>query len=166
MTKPRYKTELYRPAAGVAIFNRHGQVWLGRRAGEQSEYVWQFPQGGIDPGESAEYAAIREMEEETGISVQNVAPLGRVDKELFYTYPADIEKNSRTRLWQGQRQSWFALRFTGHDAHINIKATQPQEFSEWKWGNLSDTPQLIIPFKREVYERLAIEFDAFAKPVK
>jgi len=150
----------------VVIFNPEGKVWLGRRAGEKTKYVWQFPQGGVDPGEDIEYAAIREMEEETGISVQHVSLLGSIDRELFYTYPADVAKNPRTRKWRGQRQNWFALRFSGKDSDVNIAATRPQEFSDWRWGELSETTNLIIPFKRTVYEELAKEFERFAKPIK
>ena len=158
--------DLYRPCVGVAIFNVKGQVWIGKRAGETGPYIWQFPQGGIDAGETPEYAAIRELEEETGISVQSVAPLGQASAEFFYDYPEDVQKNSRTRKWRGQRQIWYALRFVDENSRVNINAQQPAEFSEWKWGNLADTPNLIVPFKRKVYEQLVIEFADFANPVK
>lgn len=158
--------KLYRPCVGVVIFNPAGQVWIGHRARQSGPYVWQFPQGGIDPGEDTEYAAIREMEEETGISVQHVAPLGRAQGELLYDYPADVEKNPRTLKWRGQRQTWFAVRFQGSEQDININAQRPPEFSEWRWGDLSEIPELIVPFKRKVYERLVIEFEAFSNPVK
>lgn len=158
--------KLYRPCVGVAIFNQHGQVWIGKRAGQQSPYMWQFPQGGIDPGETAEYAAIREMEEETGISVQAVAPLGRSKSELFYDYPPDVQKNPRTVKWRGQRQVWYALRFLGGSSDININAQKPPEFSKWKWGTLTDTPDLIVPFKRKVYEQLVTDFAPYATPNK
>ena len=156
----------YRPCVGTVIFNDHGQVWVGKRARETGRYVWQFPQGGIDPGETAEYAAIREMEEETGISVQKVAPLGQSKTELFYDYPADVQKNPRTVKWRGQRQIWFALRFSGGSTDINLNAQYPAEFSKWRWGKLSETPELIVPFKRKVYEQLVKEFAPYANPVK
>ncbi len=158
----------YRPCVGMAIFNSKGQVWLGHRNQPNSNnpYVWQFPQGGIDPGEDAELAAIRETEEETGISVQHLAPLGRAQKPLYYDYPPDVQKNPRTVKFKGQKQFWFAVRFTGTDQEINLRAHLPQEFSEWKWGELSSTPNLIVPFKRKVYEQLVIEFSPYAKPVK
>ena len=166
MPKQTASRELYRPCVGVAIFNPKGQVWIGKRAGETGPYIWQFPQGGIDPGETPEYAAIRELEEETGISVQSVAPLGQSSAEFFYDYPEDVQKNSRTRKWRGQRQIWYALRFVDDNSWVNINAQQPAEFSEWKWGDLTDTPNLIVPFKRKVYEQLVIEFADFANPVK
>ena len=166
MSLPTAPAEHYRPCVGVAIFNHKGQVWIGKRAGEVGKFVWQFPQGGIDPGETAEYAAIRELEEETGISLQSVSPLGQASSELFYDYPPEVQINPRTQRWRGQRQIWYALRFNGDSSDININAQTPPEFSEWKWGNLIDTPKLIVPFKRKVYEQLVIEFEAFANPVK
>jgi len=156
---------LYRPCVGMVIFNYKGQVWLGRRKHQDGPYQWQFPQGGIDPGETPEYAAIRETEEETGISVQKMEPLGSSQSELFYDYPPDVAKNPRTVKWRGQRQQWFAVRFKGERSDVNLRAHLPQEFSEWKWGELSETPELIVPFKRKVYEQLAIEFAPFAKPL-
>ncbi len=166
MPKPTASPDLYRPCVGVVIFNPKGQVWIGKRAGETGSFIWQFPQGGIDAGETPEYAAIRELEEETGISVQSVSPLGQASSELFYDYPADVQKNSRTRKWRGQKQIWYALRFDGSADDININAQTPPEFSQWKWGELTDTPNLIVPFKRKVYEQLVIEFEDFANPVK
>ena len=149
----------------MVIFNREGQVWLGRRKSQDGPYQWQFPQGGIDPGETSEFAAIRETEEETGISVQNMVPLAQTQEELFYDYPANVAKNPRTVKWRGQRQKWFAVLFIGSDDDVNLKAHLPQEFSEWRWGELAETPDLIVPFKRKVYEQLAVEFAPFAKPL-
>lgn len=149
----------------MVIFNPKGQVWLGKRFGQSGPYQWQFPQGGVDPGEAPEYAAIRETEEETGISVQKLAPLGFTRSELFYDYPADIKPTPRTKLWKGQRQIWYAVRFLGGPKDVNLAIHTPQEFSEWRWGNLSETPELIVPFKRKVYEQLVIEFAPYAKPL-
>ncbi len=157
--------KLFRPCTGVVIFNPDGLVWLGKRAGQTGDYVWQFPQGGIDAGETPEYAAIRETEEETGISVQHLAPLGKISEELYYEYPENVRVTPRTKLWSGQRQSWYAFRFTGSKTDVNLNAHEPPEFSDWRWGKLSETPNLIVPFKRPVYERLASEFEHFAKPL-
>lgn len=166
MVKPTVERERYRPAAGVAIFNTQGQVWLGRRSGEKTQHVWQMPQGGIDKGEDAESAALREMYEETGIATQHVTVLGRVEGELFYDFPEQYRTHRRTKNWRGQRQSWFALRFNGKDTDVNITRQSPPEFSSWRWGTLDETPELIIPFKRKVYEQLAIEFADYARPLK
>ncbi len=156
----------YRPAAGVVLFNAKGQVWLGRRAGTQTQHVWQFPQGGIDPGETSEHAAIRELHEETGIAVQNIAPLAAIEPELFYDFPTDYIGSTgvggRMKKWRGQRQSWFAFRFIGTDADVDLNHQSPAEFSDWRWGELAEAPALVIPFKRKVYERLLVEFGRFA----
>ena len=156
----------YRPCVGMVIFNKAGQVWLGKRARQDGPYVWQFPQGGIDPGENPEYAAIRETEEETGLSVQHMRPLAQTASELYYDYPADISPNPRTLRWAGQRQWWFAVRYNGAGDDFNLNAQYPPEFSEWRWGELAQAPELIVPFKRKVYEQLAIEFAPYAKAVK
>jgi len=149
----------------MVIFNPQGQVWLGRRIHQDGPYQWQFPQGGVDQGEVVEFAAIRETEEETGISVQNLSPLGQTSDELYYDYPADIRTTPRTKKWKGQRQMWFAVRFHGGPDDINLKAYSHQEFSEWRWGDLAETPALIVPFKRKVYEELVIAFAPYAKPM-
>lgn len=149
----------------MVIFNSLGQVWLGRRINQEGPYQWQFPQGGIDEGETAEHAAIRETEEETGISVQNLSPLGSTQNELFYDYPDDIRQTPRTKKWKGQRQMWFATRFQGGPEDVDLNAFSHREFSEWRWGELSETPTLIVPFKRNVYDQLVIEFAPYAKPV-
>lgn len=166
MVLPTADPGRYRPAAGVAIFNARGEVWLGRRAGEKTKYVWQMPQGGIDKGEDAQTAALREMQEETGIPIEYVDVLGRIETELFYDFPEQYRTHRRTQKWRGQRQSWFALRFLGVDTDVNIKAQKPPEFSEWRWGEFSKTPELIVPFKRRVYEHLTLKFADYAKPIK
>lgn len=166
MTHPIADPDLYRPCTGIVIFNSLGQVWLGKRAGHTGQYIWQFPQGGTDPGETPEYAAIREMEEETGISVQKVSPLGQIKEQLFYDYPEDVRTTPRTKRWRGQRQYWYAYRFHGGPKDINLEAHTPPEFSQWRWGNLSETPDLIVPFKRKVYEQLVVEFGRYAKPAR
>ena len=165
MTVPEFDKRLYRPCVGMVIFNPEGKVWLGRRIKQKGDYQWQFPQGGIDKGETAEYAAIRETSEETGISVQKLSPLGSIQSELFYDYPASVQATPRTKKWRGQRQMWFAVRFNGTTKDVNLKAYKTQEFSEWRWGELAETPELIVPFKRKVYEQLVIEFAPFANPV-
>ncbi len=166
MTTPSADPKYYRPAAGIIVFNEHGKVWLGRRKGQKGQYVWQLPQGGIDPGEKAEDAAMRELYEETGITADNAVIIGKIEDELFYDFPKNIMRWRRSLVWRGQRQSWFAVRFTGQDRDVDLKAHPPQEFSKWRWADLADIPELIIPFKRKIYERLVDEFAAFAKPMK
>jgi len=158
-----YRPQDYRPCVGIAVFNTDGLVWLGRRFGQTGPHVWQMPQGGIDDGEVPTQAASRELFEETGITQDMVTPLGEIDDWLYYDFPPD-HKQKPGRYWLGQRQRWFAYRFHGDETKIDLKAHGPQEFSEWKWHPLSQAPQIIVPFKRGVYERLVAEFEGFAQP--
>lgn len=164
MTRPTDDPSLYRPCVGMVIFNPHGQVWLGRRSKEREKNIWQYPQGGIDPGESAEHAAIREVHEETGISVQQLRPLGSLDTELFYDLPVQYKLTRRTKKWRGQRQLWFAARFIGDDRNIDLNYSKPAEFSKWKWGDLHDAVDTVVPFKRDVYADVAKAFARYASP--
>ena len=153
---------LYRPAAGIALFNHQGEVFLGRRNSTNSPYVWQMPQGGIDAGESAKKAAIRELEEETGIQAKHITPLGRIDQWLYYDFPQGYKGAKRARGWHGQRQKWFAYRFDGKDKHVNLNAHKPAEFIDWRWDSLERAIVLVVPFKRPVYEHVASQFKKFA----
>jgi len=155
----------YRPAVGTAIFNKSGKIWLGKRYGQDGPYCWQMPQGGMDVGEIPEMSAARELWEETGISLDMVTPLGEIQDWLYYDFPPEYVGRKATKDWRGQKQKWYAFRFHGNESHINLKAHGIQEFSEWKWDKLRSTPDLIVPFKRKVYERLVSEFERFAKPV-
>ena len=166
MPIPTAPIEQYRPCVGVAVFNADGKVWLGKRFGQKGPYNWQMPQGGMDKGETPEVSAARELFEETGITLDMVTPIGEVTDWLFYDFPSHYQGKKATKGWQGQRQRWFAFRFQGEASQVDLKSHGPQEFSKWRWGELSETPELIVPFKRKVYERLASEFERFSRPVK
>ena len=166
MPKPTTDIKHYRPAVGVAIFNAEGQVWVGKRFGQGGPFNWQMLQGGMDEGEVPEISAARELFEETGITLDMVTPIGEVEDWLFYDFPPQYKGKKATKGWAGQRQRWFAFRFHGDESQIDLKSHGPQEFSEWRWGKLSELPDLIVPFKRKVYERLASEFERFARPLK
>ena len=149
----------YRPCVGVMVLNRAGHVFIGRRS-EGPEHidethVWQMPQGGIDPGEDPWPAALRELYEETSIrSVERLADIGRW---LSYDIPRDIVGQAWGGKYRGQTQKWFALRFTGDESEIDIEhpaGGHKPEFVEWRWEKLQNLPALVVPFKREVYERL------------
>lgn len=159
-----YRPQDYRPCVGIAIFNHDGHVWLGKRFGQSGPYSWQMPQGGIDGGELPEDAALRELFEETGIRQDMVTQIGEIPDWLYYDFP-DGYKLKSGRDWHGQRQRWYALRFHGDDNQIDLNADEEQEFSEWKWHPLVDAPNLIIPFKRNVYDRVVAEFEHYALPV-
>lgn len=166
MPNPTTDIVRYRPAVGVAVFNKNGKVWLGKRFGQDGPYNWQMPQGGMDKGEIPEVSAARELFEETGITLDMVTPIGEVVDWLFYDFPPNYKGRKATKGWLGQRQRWFAFRFHGDAAQVDLQSHGPQEFSEWRWSKLSETPNLIVPFKRKVYERLVSEFERFAQPIR
>lgn len=148
----------YRPNVGVALFNRAGQVWYGRRASDFASlnvpgaYLWQMPQGGVDEGEDYVAAAFRELEEETGIVSARLLTI--TPGWLAYDFPSGYRKQH----WIGQRQKWAAMLFEGDESEIDLVHEGKQEFDAWRWGELEDAPSLIVPFKRRVYEELMAAF--------
>ena len=150
----------YRPNVGVVLFNREGRVWLGRRAGAIGPSVWQFPQGGVDKGEDLLDAAKRELAEETGVT--SVEFLARTQDWITYDFPPESTGSKALKGWRGQRQVWFAFRFTGDDAEVDLAAHEHIEFDAWRWGALADAPDLVVPFKREAYEQVVEAFARFA----
>ena len=159
----------YRPCAGLAVFNRAGRVFIGRRIDGPEHvdniHVWQMPQGGIDPGEDPWPAALRELHEETNIS--SVEKLGEIEEWLVYDIPREIVGQAWGGRYRGQKQKWYALRFTGEESEIDIAhpaGGHDPEFVEWRWERLANLPAMIVPFKRAVYERVVQEFSRFVPP--
>ncbi|GAB5375804.1 MAG: RNA pyrophosphohydrolase [Acuticoccus sp.] len=153
----------YRPCVGIALFGPDGRVFLGKRAsrGVVPQYSWQLPQGGIDRGEMPIDAARRELYEET--SVTSATLIGEAPGWLHYDLPGDLA--SWRGRYRGQAQRWFAFRFEGEEAEINV-AEPPDghsmEFSTWRWEALSAIAEVVVPFKRPVYELVIEEFARFA----
>ena len=146
----------YRPCVGVALFDSAGRVFLGRR-GDGPRDAWQMPQGGIDKGEAPIDAAFRELEEETGIPADKASLIREHSDWLAYDLPSDLAGKAWKGKFRGQTQRWFALRFLGADADVNIETKHP-EFDAWRWAPLAEAPDLIVPFKRAVYEQVAVAF--------
>lgn len=151
----------YRPCAGIMLANTDGQIFTGQRidAGK-SKYpdTWQMPQGGIDDGEDAETAALRELKEETGIDPEHVQIIARSKDEHFYDLPEELLGKMWKGKYRGQRQSWFLMRFNGSEDNINIH-TEHAEFTSWKWAAPADLPEIIVPFKKDLYRAVLKEFE-------
>jgi putative (di)nucleoside polyphosphate hydrolase len=157
----------YRPCVGIMVLNRAGLAFVGRRL-DGPEHVdlthaWQMPQGGIDAGEEPWPAALRELREETNI--HSVERLGEVAEWLSYDIPPDILGPAWQGRYRGQTQKWFAVRFVGFESEIDVAnpdGAHQAEFSAWRWEPIKNIPNLVVPFKRAVYERVVKEFGKFA----
>lgn len=163
MAKLKRDPDRYRPNVGLAVFSRAGHVFVGRRVNGRGPFQWQMPQGGVDSGETPETAALRELEEEIGVSPKLVDILEETEDWLYYDFPPEL----RRRLggpYLGQRQKWYALRFRGSDNDVRLDQHTP-EFDAWRWAPLEETPALIVPFKRPVYEEVARRFLGWTEPV-
>ncbi|MBJ6121142.1 RNA pyrophosphohydrolase [Sphingomonas mollis] len=146
----------YRPCAGVMLLNRDGRVFVGQRMDTTIE-AWQMPQGGIDPGEDALTAAIRELGEETGVAPDKVELIAEAPGDFTYDLPPELIGKAWKGKWRGQTQRWFLFRFLGEDADVDID-TSHREFRAWRWIDPDDLPRLIVPFKRALYESVLAAF--------
>jgi putative (di)nucleoside polyphosphate hydrolase len=165
---PPHDSLPYRPCAGLTVLNRDGLVFVGRRASGPEHidltHVWQMPQGGIDDGEDPYQAALRELYEETNI--RSVEKLGEIADWLAYDLPPDIAGQAWRGKYRGQTQKWYALRFVGEEREINITTPaggHEPEFIDWRWVEMKELPELVVPFKRQTYERVVAEFARFAR---
>ena len=163
MTKP------YRPNVGITLFSAAGLVLIGRRFRDDGPEIilpgleWQMPQGGIDAQEDPRQAVMRELWEETGVT--SAGYLAETDWLTYEFPPYSGPASHRLAQFRGQRQKWFALRFTGEDREINPLASrngQPPEFDQWRWERLDCVADLVVPFRRDVYRTVAQQFAEFA----
>ena len=148
----------YRPCVGVMLVNGHGKAFVGKRIDNREGDWWQMPQGGVDDGEDLDAALLREVNEETGIEPEHLEIVGRLPEELFYDLPPELQGKLWKGKYKGQRQSWYLVRFTGEDSDVRIDAWDHPEFCEWKWVDPELLPELIVPFKREVYATIVAGF--------
>ncbi|QIK95489.1 RNA pyrophosphohydrolase [Sphingomonas sp. HDW15A] len=148
--------EQYRRGVGVMLINDRKEVWVGRRI-DNTDEAWQMPQGGIDKGEQPWPAALREVEEETGIRPHLIEQLSCHPQRLRYRLPEELIGVIWKEKWVGQEQDWFLARFLGTDDDVNI-GTKTPEFSHWKWIEATHLPDIIVPFKRDLYRRLVEDF--------
>lgn len=145
--------EGYRPNVGIILCNAHNQVFWGKRV---NQHAWQFPQGGINAGETPEQAMFRELEEEVGLQPAHVRILGRTREWLRYDVPAHWTRRDSRGMYRGQKQIWFLLRLTGRDCDVSLRASGHPEFDAWRWNEYWVSMESVVDFKREVY-RLALE---------
>ena len=159
----------YRPCVGIALFNAKGLVWVGNRSDKEAEgegegHWWQMPQGGLDKGEYPFKAALRELYEET--SIKKASLLKEAPGWFTYDLPPELVGQSWGGRYRGQKQKWFALRFEGKDSDIDVLhpggGKHKAEFSSWRWEKLARLPDLIVPFKRKVYEEVVAAFAPLA----
>ncbi len=163
-----YDTLPYRPCAGIMVLNRAGLVFVGRRRGGpehvDATHVWQMPQGGIDEDEDPYAGALRELYEET--SIRSVEKLDEIADWLAYDIPRNIVGEAWKGRYRGQKQKWYALRFTGNDSEINITSPggghHKPEFIDWRWVEMKALPDLVVPFKRPIYEQVVKSFAPLA----
>ncbi len=160
----------YRPNVGIALFNAAGRVLIARRFKDDGPEIilpgleWQMPQGGIDAHEDPRPAAERELYEETGVT--SIDYLGETTEWMTYDFPPYDGPPHRLSVFRGQRQKFFAFRFLGRESEIivaDVRNDQPQEFDAWRWEPLANVPKLVVPFRREVYQKVAREFARFAE---
>ena len=148
----------FRPNVAIVITNHKNQVFCGKRIREHS---WQFPQGGINPGESPEEAMYRELHEEVGLRSEHVVILGRTRDWLRYEVPSTWVKREWRGNYRGQKQIWYLLRLVGRDSDLNLRADSKPEFDAWRWNDFWVDLDGVIEFKRDVYKRALNELERY-----
>ena len=150
--------EGYRPNVGIIVCNAQNQVFWGKRV---NQHAWQFPQGGINAGETPEQAMFRELEEEVGLQAGHVRILGRTREWLRYDVPPHWTRRDNRGLYRGQKQIWFLLRLTGRDCDVSLRASSHPEFDAWRWNEYWVPMEMVVDFKREVYRQALEELERY-----
>ena len=140
------------------LINASGEAFVGKRIDNREGDWWQMPQGGVDDGEDLDAAMIRELGEETGLKPRHLEIIARLDEELYYDLPPELQGKLWGGRYKGQRQYWYLVRFAGEDGDVDLNAHKHPEFCEWKWVPPADLPDLIVPFKKRVYRAVLDEF--------
>lgn len=153
--------EGFRANVGIVICNRVGQVFWAKRYGQHS---WQFPQGGIDQGETAEQAMYRELNEEVGLNPEQVKILGVTKNWVRYKLPKRLIRQGTNPVCIGQKQKWFLLQLECEESDVNVLNTGHPEFDDWRWVSYWYPVRNVVSFKRDVYRRVMKEFVPFAMP--
>ena len=148
----------FRPNVGIILCNTQNKVFWGKRI---REHAWQFPQGGIDHGESPEVAMYRELMEEVGLRPEHVEILGRTRDWLRYEVPSNWVKREWRSTYRGQKQIWFLLRLVGRDSDVSLRATSHPEFDAWRWSEYWVPLEDVVEFKRDVYKMALNELAVF-----
>ena len=155
-------TEGFRPGVGIIVTNQLGQVLWARRIRQNA---WQFPQGGINPGETPEEALYRELYEELGLEAEDVEIVGSTKGWLHYWLPSHLLRHHIQPLCIGQKQKWFLLRLAGNEGKIKFDATDSPEFDRWRWVYYWYPLKQVIAFKRHVYRRALEELSLLVPEV-
>ena len=140
----------YRPNVGIVLCNWKNEVFWGKRV---RQHAWQFPQGGIKPGETPEAAMYRELKEEVGLEPHHVQILGRTREWLRYEVPERWLRREWRGNYRGQKQIWYLLRLVGRDSDVRLRTAAKPEFDAWRWNEFWVPLESVIEFKREVYQR-------------
>jgi putative (di)nucleoside polyphosphate hydrolase len=152
----------YRPNVGIILVNPRNEVFWGKRV---KEHAWQFPQGGIKPGESPEQAMYRELTEEVGLESCHVKILGRTRQWLRYDVPSSWLRRDCRVVYRGQKQIWYLLRMVGRDCDVCLRRSERPEFDAWRWSEYWIPLDAVIEFKREVYQQALTELSRFIPSV-
>ena len=148
--KDKFKNLPLRDGVGIVVLNKENKVFVARRIDNPKNF-WQMPQGGVDKGENYFNAALRELEEETGI--KEVKLIREIDGTMTYELPEHLLGIIWKGKYKGQKQKWFLMRYLGRDEEINIKTDKP-EFLEWKWVDIDKITEIVVDFKLNVYKEL------------